>query len=116
MKTRLFLISALAATAALAACDRSETTGAGKDISKATREATKDVAGNVQDTTVTTKVKAALLADEQVKGTQISVETAQGTVTLTGNAESPAQKQRAEQLAMNIDGVRGVNNRIATPQ
>ena len=60
--------------------------------------------------------KAALLADEQVKGSDISVETKEGTVTLTGNAQSPAQKQRAEQLAMNVDGVRGVNNNITAQQ
>jgi hyperosmotically inducible protein len=76
----------------------------------------KKISAGIQDTTVTTKVKAALLADEQVKGNDIKVETKEGAVTLSGRVDSADQKQRAEQLAMNIEGVRTVENRIATPQ
>jgi len=116
MKTSLMIVISMTVASALAACDRSDTTAARNDASQSASKAADKVAGGVQDTAVTTKVKAALLADEQVKGTRINVETAQGTVTLTGNAETPAQKQRAEQLAMNVDGVRGVNNNITTTQ
>lgn len=116
MKTSLLIICSMTVAAAVAACDRSDMSTTRNDVAQATDKAADKIAAGVQDTAVTTRVKAALLADEQVKGSDISVETRQGTVTLTGNAPSPAQKQRAEQLAMNVDGVRGVNNQITTQQ
>jgi hyperosmotically inducible periplasmic protein len=67
----------------------------------------------VDDTTLTTKVKAALLADDEVKGLAISVETSGGTVQLTGTAKSDSERQKAEQLAKNIEGVTSVQNSIA---
>lgn len=123
MKTSLMIVISMTVASALAACDRGDTTAQrpdtsrsapGSDAAKAAGDAADKVARNVQDTAVTTKVKAALLADEQVKGTDINVETTQGAVTLSGRTETPAQKQRAEQLAMNVDGVRAVNNNITT--
>ncbi len=66
----------------------------------------------VDDTTLTTKVKAALLADDEVKGLAISVETSGGTVQLTGTAKSDSERQKAEQLAKNIEGVTSVQNSI----
>ncbi len=67
----------------------------------------------VDDTTLTTKVKAALLADDEVKGLAIGVETSGGTVQLTGTAKSDSERQKAEQLAKNIEGVTSVQNSIA---
>ena len=67
----------------------------------------------VDDTTLTTKVKAALLADDEVKGLAISVETSGGKVQLTGTAKSDLERQKAEQLAKNIQGVTAVQNSIA---
>lgn len=67
----------------------------------------------VDDATLTTKVKAALLADDEVKGLAISVETSGGTVQLTGTAKSDSERQKAEQLAKNIQGVTAVQNSIA---
>jgi hyperosmotically inducible periplasmic protein len=67
----------------------------------------------VDDATLTTKVKAALLADDEVKGLAISVETSGGKVQLTGTAKSDAERQKAEQLAKNIEGVTAVQNSIA---
>ena len=67
----------------------------------------------VDDTTLTAKVKAALLADDEVKGLAISVETSGGKVQLTGTAKSDSERQKAEQLAKNIQGVTAVQNSIA---
>ena len=67
----------------------------------------------VDDTAITTKVKAALLADDEVKGLAISVETSGGTVQLTGSAKSDSERQKAEQLAKNVEGVTAVQNSIA---
>ena len=58
------------------------------------------------DTVITGKVKAALLADSNVKGTDISVETNQGDVTLSGTVASQAQIDDALRIARGIDGVK----------
>lgn len=66
----------------------------------------------IDDSVITAKVKSALLADSTVKGLNISVDTVQGTVTLSGTAKSAAERAQAESLASAVDGVRQVVNRI----
>ena len=58
----------------------------------------------------------ALLADSQVKGTQINVDSNNGIVTLSGSVATASEKMRAEQLAHNVDGVKAVTNNLAAPQ
>ena len=67
----------------------------------------------VDDSVITTKVKAALLADPDIKGTDVSVETKGGEVTLTGTVKSQAQMDRVQKIALNTDGVKGVQNKVA---
>ena len=57
---------------------------------------------------VTTKVKADLLATENVSGLDIKVETVDGVVTLTGAVTSQAQKDKAVEVAKQIKGVKRV--------
>lgn len=64
----------------------------------------------VDDSTITTKVKAKLFDDDQLSGFAISVKTFKGEVTLTGAVESGSQKARATILAKNVSGVTSVNN------
>jgi len=72
-----------------------------------------DKAGDaLSDSAVTGKVKAALLADAEVKGTDINVETNKGDVMLSGFVESQAQIDKAATLAKNIDGVKQVSNKL----
>lgn len=59
----------------------------------------------VTDTWITTKVKASLLASNGVPGTDISVETVNGVVTLSGEVESAEQIERAIEITEEIDGV-----------
>lgn len=66
----------------------------------------------VDDTTVTAKVKAALLADPDVKGTAVQVETLRGQVQLSGFVKSQQQAQRAVSLAQRVDGVKDVINKM----
>lgn len=115
------ILGAAAAALALAACspaDRNEVkTDAARTTDTVKNEASSMATktGNaIDDATLTTKVKAALLADEMVKGTQINVDSANGTVTLNGAVSTPTHKQRAEQLAMNVEGVRNVQNKLTT--
>ncbi len=66
----------------------------------------------VDDTTITTKVKAALLKDEGLKGHQVNVETMQGTVQLSGFVDTPQQAAKAAEIARGISGVRSVRNSL----
>ena len=68
---------------------------------------------SLDDAVITTKVKAALLADDEVKGLAINVETSGGTVQLNGSARSDSERQKAEQLAKAVEGVTSVQNLIA---
>ncbi len=64
----------------------------------------------VDDSTITTKVKAKLFEDGVMKGMAISVDTFEGQVTLTGAVDAPEQKERATELARSVNGVKKVNN------
>lgn len=66
----------------------------------------------LDDAAVTAKVKAALMASDGVSGIDISIETMQGTVILTGKVADQAQALRAAQIAGNVEGVQSVDNRI----
>lgn len=82
------------------------TTGcAGDNYSRSTGQ-TFDDAGT------TARVKSQLLADPDVSGMDVKVDTFRGTVQLTGFVDSPAQKRRAEELARQADGVQIVKNDI----
>ena len=67
----------------------------------------------VDDGVITTKIKSQMLADKNVAGTSISVETLNGTVMLSGFAKSSLERSTAEQIARNVSGVRMVKNEIA---
>jgi osmotically-inducible protein OsmY len=66
----------------------------------------------VDDGVIGSKVKTALLADSEVSGLQIEVETFKGMVQLSGFVNSAAQAQKAVQIARGVKGVQGVNNSL----
>jgi osmotically-inducible protein OsmY len=66
----------------------------------------------VDDTTVTTRVKAKFAEDPVVSAMRISVETMKGEVQLSGFAKSAAEKSAADQLARSVPGVKSVRNDI----
>jgi osmotically-inducible protein OsmY len=47
-----------------------------------------------------------------VSGTSISVETLNGTVMLSGFAKTVKEKDTAERIAKNVNGVKAVSNKI----
>lgn len=71
------------------------------------------VGAYVDDTAITTSVKARLLDNKDVAGTSISVETLNGTVMLSGFAKSGAERSTAENIARGVSGVKMVKNEIA---
>lgn len=64
----------------------------------------------MSDATITTKVKTALLAENDVNSMDINVETYHGTVQLTGFVDSKWQIDKAAQVALRVDGVQTVKN------
>ena len=67
------------------------------------------VGNAISDTAVTAKVKAELLDDKEMKGTDVSVETNNGAVMLSGQVRSSKQKDHAERVVKQIDGVKTVD-------
>jgi hyperosmotically inducible protein len=65
------------------------------------------------DAWITTKVKMALLADPDVPGTTVYVDTTDGRVTLHGTVATAAEKAKAEQVAKGVEGARAVRNQIS---
>ena len=66
----------------------------------------------VDDSTLTARVKANLVADKVANLTRVDVDTTNQIVALNGIVESAEQKQRAEQLARQVSGVKGVKNNL----
>ena len=66
----------------------------------------------IDDTLITTKVKAALINEPMTKATQINVETFKGVVQLSGFVSSASAIYKAEELANAVAGVKSVRNDI----
>jgi hyperosmotically inducible periplasmic protein len=74
---------------------------------------TRESAGEViDDSVITTKVKAAFVEDKAVSANNINVETFKGTVQLSGFANNATEMRRAEEIARGIKGVKSVKNDI----
>ena len=70
------------------------------------------VGTEIDDTVVTARVKAALLADAAVKSYGFKVDTSKGEVQLSGFVDTMAQKNRAGEIARNVQGVQFVTNNL----
>lgn len=76
-------------------------------------DGSKKTAGQVvDDATITSKVKAALLADPDIGGLKINVDTAGGVVKLKGEIKTMVLRKKAESIARGVDGVKSVDNQL----
>lgn len=127
MNRSMYLLpTAIAAILALAACDsrNDSTTGQRSDeavagarsgaesAQRAASGAATSVAKTAADMTITTKINAALAADDKLKATRIDVDTTEGRVVLTGTAPDSGSLERATTLARAVEGVLAVENRL----
>ncbi|OYY62270.1 MAG: transporter [Hydrogenophilales bacterium 28-61-11] len=64
----------------------------------------------VDDTVITTKVKAAIFNEPTLKSAEINVETFKGVVQMSGFVNSQADINKAVSLARSVDGVVSVKN------
>ena len=100
MKRRRALMSALLACSMLA------------PVTLGTVACGKTVGETIDDATITTRVKTALLNDPDVGGLRIDVDTTVGVVTLSGVVKSQAEADKAMALARKIDGVKDVKSTL----
>lgn len=121
---RALLATATAAILAIAvsACDRPAdrtstatppaTSRAPASPSPASPAPDRSVGQVIDDAGITAKVKTALAAEKDVSAMKINVDTAQGTVTLSGQVASQTEVDRALQVARNVEGVKSVENKL----
>lgn len=107
MRTRQLFIGAVLSLGALAlpaahAADNASNNGKPKQ----------SVGEYASDTVVTTKVKAAIVADKSLSALDIAVETNNGVVTLTGTVATAAQSDAATHAARGVEGVKQVKNEL----
>ncbi len=79
-------------------------------VKSSTNEAKRDVA----DGWITTKVKSTFMYSSNVDGSDISVSTNKGIVTLSGKVDSGAERALAIELAENVRGVKSVQSKGLT--
>ena len=124
------ILATLALTALLAACSKPEEQTAGQKLDETiarTEQAGAEIQADAQqmanqagqaltDAGITTKINAALAADDELKALQINVDTKDGRVVLTGAAPNANAQQRATMLAQAVEGVTAVDNRLVISQ
>lgn len=101
MTTRLTLAAALASLILITATGCAVTRGQ------------ESVGAYVDDTAITTAVKARFVENKLVDAISISVETLNGTVMLSGFAKSSTERSTAETLTWKVNGVKAVKNEIS---
>jgi osmotically-inducible protein OsmY len=92
--------------------------GEAKDRADAKAESAEKKAGDAMDRTgevltdaaITTAVKSKFLADPDVSGMKIDVDTTNGVVTLHGTVPSAVERRRAVELAKETNGVKSVKD------
>jgi len=67
----------------------------------------------IDDSAITTSVKARMVENKAVDASSIKVETLNGTVMLSGFAKNSTERATAESIARNVNGVKSVKNEIA---
>ena len=80
------------------------------------KQASQTTGGAIDDSTITAKVKSALIDDDTTKGGDIKVETRGGVVQLSGFVSNQAQKDAATKVAKAVSGVKAVNNGLGIKQ
>lgn len=70
------------------------------------------VGAYLDDTAITSSIKARFVDNKQVDASSIRVETLNGTVQLSGFAKNATEKSTAEEIARNVKGVKAVKNEI----
>jgi osmotically-inducible protein OsmY len=84
----------------------------GAAIAGKAAEVVSGIEETVAEAAISSKIKAKMALDDSVRASRISVRTQGSTVTLSGEATSSAERERAVQLARETDGVTRVVDHI----
>lgn len=109
----ILMSSALISGCGLAEQSMSQKLAATKDsVSTNIDRSMNKVDNYMDDSTVTAKVKAALVGDETIVSSDISVNTHKSVVTLSGFVSTQQQAEKAVMLAGRTDGVKSVSDKL----
>lgn len=124
----LFASVSLICAVGLTACDKS---GPNEDLSKKIDDKNNEMTTKMEnaadklagqgrksedfldDAAITAKVKSAIAAETGLRVLRVHVETVDGVVTLVGSADSQQNIDKAKEVAKTVDGVKGVESRLA---
>lgn len=81
------------------------------DLTASAKTTTKEAKQDIADSWITTKVKSTFLYSTNVDGSDITVNTSSGIVTLSGKVASGAERALAIELAKNVRGVKSVRSK-----
>lgn len=124
--TFLGLAAVLGTTLLTTGCDRGDERSAGQKLDAAVAETRREAADaraeasaamerageRIDDASITAKVNAALAGDPRLSAMNIDVDSTQGRVSLSGSAPDEGSRQRATELALAVEGVKGVDNQL----
>lgn len=113
-KTLLAVVlgSAMLSGSALAESAMDKTQSAAESAGQKVDSSMSKVGGFMDDSSITAKVKAALVDHDTIKSTDISVKTDDKVVTLSGFVESQAQAEEAVKVAKGVEGVASVSDKL----
>ena len=114
MKRRhlMHIVIISAAMTVLAACNRADTRAQTEQARAEVKAAAQKAGDRLTDGWLTTKIQAQYFADKDIKARYIDVSTRDRRVTLDGYVDSQVQRDRAEQIARNTEGVGAVDDRL----
>lgn len=91
---------------------KAESRTAGERLSETASEIGGAVTSLAGDAGLTARVKVKLADDAALNALKIDVDSANGRVTLTGEAPNATARERATTLALSVEGVLAVDNRL----
>jgi len=93
--------------------DNMEDMGRDADQKKpGTEQDTKEKGAEMSDDALAKKIEAKYMTEAQLKGSDIQAQVKKGTATLTGTVRSEEQRQMAERIARQTEGVKEVKNKL----
>jgi len=86
--------------------------GDAMEVAEAPEMEKRTVGNIIDDSIITAKAKAEILGTPELKSLQISVETRDGEVILSGFVDNAAAKIKAEEVVSKVEGVKTVKNSL----
>jgi hyperosmotically inducible protein len=108
----VMLGTAIVSGSALAETTMDKTESAADSAGQKVDSSMSKVGNFMDDSSITAKVKAALVDHDSIKSTDISVKTDDKVVTLSGFVESQAQAEQAVSVAKGVEGVSSVSDKL----